>query len=650
MSVQIDRNVHIDYGDPARTGGVSIFAPEFDDHFFYNGDDLGVRYSKDCCAFRLWAPTASEAFVVLYRTWDGRSDRLFPMTEDVQGTWTLKVNEDLKGYLYTYLVRIGDQWNEAADPYATAVAVNGDRAAIIDLAGTNPDRWTEDKPVFNKVTDAIIYEAHIRDFSIHPESGISHKGKYLGMTETGTRGPEGIKTGLDHILSLGVTHVQLLPFYDYSTESVDETRLDTPQYNWGYDPKNYNVPEGSYSTDPYQPEVRIRELKQLIQTLHDQGLRVIMDVVYNHVYDGYVVNFTKLVPGYYLRYNSQQEFSNGSGCGNDVASERKMMTKFIVESVLHWAKEYHVDGFRFDLMGLLDVDTMNEIRRRLDEIDPSLVTIGEGWIMETELPSHKRANQNQASQMPGIAFFNDVIRDAIRGHVFEAREKGFVSGGVGLEHAIKQGVTACIDFDDWIKGYAAEPTQTVTYAECHDNHTLWDKILVSVDGQENEIRRQMHRLGSSIVLTSQGIAFIHAGQEFCRSKVGFENSYNLPDEVNRLDWERCAEYRDDVEFMKELIKLRKEHPAFRLESSELIRKHLRFEASPSNTVAYTLRNHAGEDSAEHLYVVYNARRDKVSLQLPALGEWTILHGQERVRSVNSDMLEVEGIGMVVLAV
>ncbi|MNS71923.1 Pullulanase precursor [compost metagenome] len=470
------------------------------------------------------------------------------------------------------------------------------------------------------------------------------------MTETGTRGPEGIKTGLDHILGLGVTHVQLMPIYDYSTQSVDETRLDISQYNWGYDPKNYNVPEGSYSTDPYQPEVRIRELKQLIQTLHDQGLRVIMDVVYNHVYDGYVVNFTKLVPGYYLRYNSQQEFSNGSGCGNDVASERKMMSKFIVESILHWAKEYHVDGFRFDLMGLLDVDTMNEIRRRLDAIDPSLLMIGEGWIMETELPSHKRANQHQARQMPGIGFFNDVIRDAIRGHVFEAREKGFVSGGDGLEHAIKQGVTACIDFDDWIKGFAAEPSQTVTYAECHDNHTLWDKILVSVDGEENEIRRQMHRLGSSIVLTSQGISFIHAGQEFCRSKFGFENSYNLPDEVNRLDWERCAEYKDDVEFMKELIKLRKEHPAFRLESSELIRKHLRFEASPSSTVAYTLRNHAGGDPAEHLYVLYNARRDALSLQLPVLGEWKIIHGQEQVRSLDAGKLEVEGIGMVVLAV
>ncbi|GIP21673.1 type I pullulanase [Paenibacillus sp. J22TS3] len=650
MSVQLERNVHIEYGDPARTAGISVFSPEFDDHYFYDGDDLGFRYSRERTKFRLWAPTATEAFVVLYRTWDGRSDRIIAMEESVQGTWTVSIEEDLNGYLYTYLVRIGDQWNEAADPYATAVAVNGDRAAIIDLAQTDPDRWTADKPVFGKATDAIIYEAHIRDFSIHPASGITHKGKYLGLTEKGTRGPQGIKTGLDHIVDMGVTHVQLLPFYDYSTQSVDETRLDVPQYNWGYDPKNYNAPEGSYATDPYTPKTRIRELKQLIQTLHDEGLRVIMDVVYNHVYDGYVVNFTKLVPGYYLRYNDRREFSNGSGCGNDVASERKMMSKFIVESVVHWATEYHIDGFRFDLMGLLDTATMNEIRHRLDMIDPSILTIGEGWIMETELPSHRRANQLQAGEMKGIGFFNDVIRDGLRGHVFEARDRGFVSGGEGREHVVKIGVTACIPYDDWIKGFAHEPSQTVNYAECHDNHTLWDKILVSVDGEENELRRQMHRLASSIVLTSQGISFLHAGQEFCRTKYGFENSYNLPDEVNRVDWERCAEYQEDVQYMKDLIKLRKEHPAFRLETAELIRQHLVFEASPGRTVAYTLRNHAGGDSAQHLYVLYNARQDLVSVDLPDLGDWKVLHGSETVRHISENKLEVQGIGMIVLAV
>lgn len=650
MSVQLEKNVHIDYGDPARTGGISIFSPEFDDHYAYLGNDLGFRYTKESTAFRLWAPTATEVFVVLYRTWDGRSDRLIAMKEDVQGTWTLSVDEDLHGYLYTYLVRVGEQWNEAADPYATAVAVNGDRAAIVDMDRTNPERWTEDKPRFERATDAIIYEAHIRDFSIHPLSGIKHKGKYLGLTEQGTRGPEGIKTGLDHILDLGVTHVQLLPFYDYSTQSVDETRLDVPQYNWGYDPKNYNVPEGSYATDPYEPEVRIRELKQLIQALHDQGLRVIMDVVYNHVYDGFVINFTKLVPGYYLRYTDKREFSNGSGCGNDVASERKMMSKFIVESILHWVREYHVDGFRFDLMGLLDTDTMNEIRRRLDEIDPSLLTIGEGWIMETELPAIKRANQHQAGEMQGIGFFNDVMRDGIRGHVFEARSRGFVSGAADREHEIKQGVTACISYDDWIKGFALEPSQTVNYAECHDNHTLWDKIQVSVDGEQDEDRRRMHRLASSIILTSQGIAFIHAGQEFCRTKFGFENSYNLPDEVNRLDWERCAEHQDDIEFMKKLIQLRRQHPAFRLATADLIRQHLVFETSPRNTVAYTLRNHAGGDSARHLYVIYNARRDLVSVKLPELGDWELLHGESHLLKLEDGEMEVEGVGMVILAV
>ena len=552
------------------------------------------------------------------------------MTRDVKGTWLLKVGENLQGMFYTYQVLIGDQWNEAVDPYAAAVGVNGDRAYILDMASTDPKHWTEDKPPLPSPLDAVIYELHVRDYTIHPDSGVKHRGKFKGLAETGTRGPGGIRTGLDHIVELGATHVELLPIYDFATESVDETRLHEPQYNWGYDPKNYNAPEGSYSTDPYVPEVRIRELKQLIQTFHDQGLRVIMDVVYNHVYDGYLINFTKLVPGYYLRYTKDGKFSNGSGCGNDTASERPMMRKFIVESVLHWVKEYRVDGFRFDLMGLLDVETMNEIRTRLDEIDPSIITIGEGWVMNTELDEKKRANQQQAAMMPRIAHFNDGFRDAVKGDIFHFEYKGFVSGGSGLLHKVKQGIVGGIPYSKDVKAFASEPDQCVNYVECHDNHTLWDKIMLSTKGENDATRRDMHRLSSAMILTSQGIPFLHAGQEYYRSKNGVENSYNASDEVNRLDWGMASEHQDGVKYIQRLVQLRKNHPAFRLRDAASIRKHLRFEPCPEHAVAFTLRDHAGSDPEKHIFVLYYAGRKESSLALPELGEWKILLGEEHI--------------------
>ncbi|MCT1398803.1 type I pullulanase [Paenibacillus sp. p3-SID867] len=649
MSVQKESNAVIHYGDPAVTGGVSVFDKEFDKLFYYDGTDLGLTYQPEESTFRLWAPTASEAYILLYPDWQSAEARRFAMTRDVKGTWLLKVGENLQGMFYTYQVLIGDQWNEAVDPYAAAVGVNGDRAYILDMASTDPKHWTEDKPPLPSPLDAVIYELHVRDYTIHPDSGVKHRGKFKGLAETGTRGPGGIRTGLDHIVELGATHVELLPIYDFATESVDETRLHEPQYNWGYDPKNYNAPEGSYSTDPYVPEVRIRELKQLIQTFHDQGLRVIMDVVYNHVYDGYLINFTKLVPGYYLRYTKDGKFSNGSGCGNDTASERPMMRKFIVESVLHWVKEYRVDGFRFDLMGLLDVETMNEIRTRLDEIDPSIITIGEGWVMNTELDEKKRANQQQAAMMPRIAHFNDGFRDAVKGDIFHFEYKGFVSGGSGLLHKVKQGIVGGIPYSKDVKAFASEPDQCVNYVECHDNHTLWDKIMLSTKGENDATRRDMHRLSSAMILTSQGIPFLHAGQEYYRSKNGVENSYNASDEVNRLDWGTASEHQDGVKYIQRLVQLRKNHPAFRLRDAASIRKHLRFEPCPEHAVAFTLRDHAGGDPEKHIFVLYYAGRKESSLALPELGEWKILLGEEHITRLTRDSLVVEGIGAVILS-
>lgn len=625
MAVQKEIDYVIEYGDLEVTGGLSVFAEEFDDKFAYDGDDLGCRYTPEETRFVLWAPTAGEAAVVLYEAWDGPAVRECPMVREDKGVWRAVVRGDATGLFYTYRVRIGSQWNEAVDPYAKAVSVNGDRGAVIDLAKTDPARWTGDKPDLPHPLDAVIYEAHIRDLTIHPASGAQWKGKYPGACETGTAGPGGIPTGLDHIRSLGVTHVQLLPVYDYATESVDETDPDG-RYNWGYDPKNYNVPEGSYSTNPYDPAVRIRELKALIQACHDAGLRVIMDVVYNHVYDGYRIHFTKLAPGYYLRYKSDGSLSNGSGCGNDIASERRMMRKFIVDSVLFWAAEYHMDGFRFDLMGLLDVETMTEIRRRLDELDPAILIIGEGWRMHTELPEEKRANQAQAALLPGIGQFNDGLRDAVRGNTFHESASGFAGGKHGLEDEVLKGVTGAVPYSGAMSGFALEPDQCVSYVEAHDNHTLWDKLRLSNPFEDHYTLRRRHHLASAVVLTSQGIAFLHAGQEFLRTKDGHENSYNAPDTVNRMDWERCAAEQDTVRYIRSLIRLRREHPAFRIRTAEDIRRHLIIEPAPSGSIAYTLRDHANGDPCRHLFVVHNANMYSVQVSLPLPGEWSVLFG------------------------
>jgi len=650
MAVQREYDQKIDYGDLRLTAGISVFSRAFDAAFAYEGDDLGCAYTPAATTFKLWAPTAWEAYVVLYDSWEGEARETLAMERKEQGTWSLHVPGDLNGVYYTYKVRIGEQWNEAVDPYARAVGVNGGRGCVIDLRSTDPERWTADKPPLASPLDAVIYELHVRDLSIHPDSGMEAKGGYLALTEKGTRGPRGIATGVDHIVSLGVTHVQLLPVFDYSSLSVDETGASGPQYNWGYDPMNYNAPEGAYASNPYDPAVRIRELKTAIQALHDRGLRVIMDVVYNHMYDGYRANFAKLVPGYYFRTNKDGTLSDGSGCGNDLATERKMVRKFIVESVLYWAKEYRMDGFRFDLMGLIDRETMLEIRRRLDELDPSILVLGEGWIMDSALSRSMCANQQQAGKLPGIAMFNDCLRDSIKGNTFVPQARGFVNGDWGQADGIRKGVAGAIAYSGRISLFAKEPSQTINYAECHDNYTMWDKLALGSWDAPEDVRTRMHRLGSAIVLTSQGIPLIHAGQEFMRTKGGVENSYRSPDEINWLDWRRCADRQHDVWYVKELIALRKRHPAFRLRTASEIRTHLKFEPVPDHAVAFTLREHAGGDPAKHLYVVYHAADGRTWLELPPLGGWQPVFGSEHIRERDGDRLLVEGIGMVVLAV
>lgn len=631
--------------------GKVIRSEEFDKLFYYSGNDLGNIYSPQHTKFRVWAPTASEAKLVTYKKWNDKIGTEINMQQGEKGTWKAEIKGNQKGLFYTYKVKIGDKWTEAVDPYVRAASVNGDKGVVIDLNETNPKKWKANKkPEFKKPEDAIIYELHVRDLSIQPESGIKQKGKYLGVTEKGTKGPEGVKTGLDHMKDLGVTHVQFLPIFDYA--SVNEETLNEPQYNWGYDPKNFNVPEGSYSTNPYEPTVRITELKQMIQVLHDNNLRVVMDVVYNHMYNAAESNFHKLVPGYYYRYNEDGTFANGTGVGNDTASERKMMRKFMVDSVTYWAKEYNLDGFRFDLMGIHDYETMNEIRKAVDQIDPSIILHGEGWDLNTPLAAELKANQKNAEKMKGIAHFNDNIRDGLKGSVFEEKENGFVNGKQNMEGRIKKGITAGIDYDTNSSTYQ-DPEQVLTYVEAHDNHTLWDKLELTNPGDSAEVRKQMHKLSSSILLTSQGIPFLHAGQEFMRTKYGDHNSYKSPDSINQMDWLRRAAYNNEVDYMKGLIDLRKKYPAFRMTSTEQIKKHISFIDAPKNVIAYSIDGKGNGNKNENFMVAHNANRESVDITLPSKGPWKVLvdgkqAGSKTLYVVHNNKIKVPALSSFVL--
>lgn len=627
--------------------GKVIRSEEFDNLFYYSGNDLGNTYTPQHTKFRLWAPTASEAKLVTYKNWNDKIGAEINMQQGEKGTWTAELKGNQKGLFYTYKVKIGDKWTEAVDPYVRAASVNGDKGAVVNLEETNPKKWKANKkPKFKNPEDAIIYELHVRDLSIQPESGIKQKGKYLGVTEKGTKGPEGVKTGLDHIKDLGVTHVQFLPIFDYA--SVNEETLNEPQYNWGYDPKNFNVPEGSYSTNPYEPTVRITELKQMVQTLHDNNLRVVMDVVYNHMYNAAESNFHKLVPGYYYRYNEDGTFANGTGVGNDTASERKMMRKFMIDSVTYWAKEYNLDGFRFDLMGIHDYETMNEIRKAVNQIDPSIILHGEGWDLNTPLAAELKANQKNAEKMKGIAHFNDNIRDGLKGSVFEEKENGFINGKENMEDRIKKGITAGIDYDTNSSTYQ-DPEQVLTYVEAHDNHTLWDKLELTNPGDSDEVRTQMHKLSSSILLTSQGIPFLHAGQEFMRTKYGDHNSYKSPDSINQMDWLRRATFNNEVDYMKGLIELRKKYSAFRMTSAEQIKTHVSFIDAPKNTVAYIIEG----NKHEYFTVAHNANREAVEITLPSKGPWKVLvdgkqAGSKLLYVVHDNKIKVPALSSIVL--
>lgn len=592
---------------------------KYDSYPVYSGNDLGLTYTKTKSTFRIWAPTAKSVVLNLY---SGNIEVPVrkEMRKDQNGTWVFTMQGDMKGLQYTFQVKNEDAMSAVVpDPYVKAVTVNGQRGVVMDLKETNPPDWQKDKsPVFKNKTDAIIYELHVRDASIATGSGIKSKGKFLGLTEEGTMNKDGLSTGLDHLKELGVTHIHLLPSYDFN--SVNEAKPDSVQYNWGYDPQNYNAPEGSYSTNAANPVARILEFKQLVQAFHANGLRVVMDVVYNHTALTEQSNFNQLVPGYYYRQNKNGKFSDATACGNETASERPMMRKFILESMKYWVQEYHIDGFRVDLMGVHDIETMNIISRELHKIKPDILLYGEGWTAgPSPLPDSLRALKANAYKLDRIAVFSDDIRDGIKGSVFEHEDKGFASGKPGMEESIKFGVVASckhpqLDYSkvNYSKApYAAEPYHTISYCECHDNHVLWDKLKISAKHAREDQRKEMHKLALSIVLTSQGISFLHAGAEFLRSKKGVENSFKSPDSINAINWDLKSTNKDVFDYVKYLIQMRKDHPAFRMKTAKDIAANIQFrDNAKPGTVIYEINGAAVKDGWKKILVCFNGS-DKI---------------------------------------
>lgn len=605
------------------------------DYEVYTGNDLGAVYSPKMTRFKVWAPEAESVKLNLYK--QGEGDNLIDqhiMKKSANGTYVFEKQGDCNGIYYTYTVVNHGEEQEAVDPYTKAAGVNGQRGMVINLAKTNPQGFEMDgyrNP--EHITDAIIYEGSVRDFTMDESSGVFHNGKFLGLTEANTTNHFGEATALDYISGLGVTHVQILPAFDF--ETVDE-KNQKAQYNWGYDPDNYNVPEGSYAVSPYDGAVRIQEMKQMVLALHSRGIGVIMDVVFNHTYRRDDSNLQKIVPGYYYR-SDETGYTNGSGCGNEVASDRPMVQKLIVDSLIYWAKEYHIDGFRFDLMGVLDIDTMNVIAERLKEIRPDIYLYGEGWNGgPSSLAEEKRAFKVSAKKMPGIGMFNDDIRDTIKGSVFYDDHLGFVNGGTHLENALRYSITGAVahpqvDYDAYgSKPWAKEPGQSINYVSCHDNYTLWDKLSVSCPEASEEKKKAMNRLCAAIVFTSQGVPFIQAGEEFLRSKPlpekkGFaENSYNMPDAVNSIKWDNIHEYPDMIAYYKGLMALRKAHPVFRMQSEAEMTQNLCFLSdTPENVVAYLLKGKGADDTPENILVIFNGNDEEILYNLPE-GKWKIL--------------------------
>ena len=584
-----------------------------------------MLFAKDKTVFTLNSPTPPTLRLYDNGT-DGKAIKAIRMKKAEDGLWRAEVKGDISGKFYTFDTGNG----ECPGLFAKAVGVNGNRAAVVDMRSTDPDGWLQDKrPALKSPCDLIIYEFHHRDFSIDPSSGLQHKGKFLALTE-----PKAI----DYLKSLGVNAIHILPSFDYA--SIDETHLDTPQYNWGYDPKNYNVPEGSYSTDPYLPTTRIKEFKQMVQALHKAGIRVILDVVYNHTFDIKNSNFQRINPDYFYRKTADGKYSDGSGCGNETASEKPLMREYMIESAKYWAEEYHIDGFRFDLMGVHDIETMNLIRKELNKIDPSIYVYGEGWSAGScAYPTEKLAMKANTRQLNGIGAFCDDMRDALRGPFSDDHKGGFLAGVENLEESIKFGIAGAISHPqiDMAKvNYSKEPwtnspAQMISYVSCHDDMCLTDRLRSSIPGINEDELIRLDLLAQTAVLTSQGVPFILCGEEMLRDKKGVHNSYKSPDSINRLDWNNLKKYPEVFSYYSGLIALRKAHPAFRMGDADMVRRHLEFLDAPKGVVAFRLKDYAGGDSWKDITVILNSNKKVEEISVPE-GEYTAVVKDGRVDS------------------
>lgn len=593
-----------------------------------------VSYSPKATTFKLNAPT--KPTIRLYEAGlGGKAVKKVKMKQSGNNLWTATIAGDLGGKFYTFDIGQG----ETPGIFAKAVGVNGHRGAVLDLQITNPAGWESDRRLTTKnLADLIIYEMHHRDFSIDASSGLTYKGKFLALTE-----PKAI----NYLKELGINAVHILPSYDFA--SVDETKPDVPQYNWGYDPLNYNVPEGSYATDATQPQVRIKEFKKMVQALHKAGIRVILDVVYNHTFDVENSNFHRTFPKAYYRYTADGKLSDGSGCGNETASERPLMRQFMLESMKYWVKEYHIDGFRVDLMGVHDIETMNLIRKELAAIDPNVFIYGEGWSAGTcAYPAEKLALKANIKQLPNIAAFSDELRDALRGPFSDNYQAAFLGGIGGHEESIKAGIAGMIahpqlDYNkvNYTKQpWASEPTQMVSYVSCHDDMCLVDRIKSSIPeaAYDTDELIRLDLLAQTAVFTSQGIPFMLAGEEMLRDKQGVHNSFKSPDEINHLDWNNLKTYPQVFAYYKGLIDLRKKHPAFRLGSADLVRKHLDFLPTQECVVGFRLKNHAGGDRWKNIYVILNGSKDFKTVNLPA-GKYTIVANNGEINEAGIGEME-----------
>lgn len=594
-----------------------------------------VSYSPKATVFKLNAPTKPTL-----RLYDaglgGKAYKKVKLAQSAPNVWTATVKGDLKGKFYTFDIGLG----ETPGTFAKAVGVNGKRGAIVNMAETNPAGWDADKRVPTRsAADLVLYEMHHRDFSVSPTSGLVHKGKYLALTE---------QKAINHLRALGINAVHILPSFDFA--SIDESRPNQPQYNWGYDPLNYNVPEGSYASDASLPARRILEFKQMVQALHKAGIRVILDVVYNHTFSIDGSNFQRTFPKEYYRYTAAGKPSDGSGCGNETASERTLMRRFMLESMRYWAEEYHIDGFRVDLMGIHDIETMNLIRRELNAIDPGIFIYGEGWSAgKCAYPENKLAMKANTAQMPGIAAFSDELRDALRGPFSDNTKPAFLAGLQGMEESVKAGIAGMIahpqiDYSKvnyTKKPWADEPTQMIAYVSCHDDMCLVDRLRASIPETQydEEMLIRLDLLAQTAVFTSQGVPFMLSGEEMLRNKKGVHNSYNSPDSINEINWQNLKEYPQVLSYYSGLIKLRKLHPAFRLGRADLVRKHLEFLPVQEALVAFRLKDNAGGDKWKNIYVILNGSPELRTVTIPR-GKYTIVCANGEINE--SGLGEMEG--------